>query len=62
MIVALATVKKATDHAAEFQHTAFVSTKPKGRPMLVSAAGNVEYWFGEGQKQPTATYSLLCME
>lgn len=28
MIVALATVKKATYHAAEFQNTAFVSTKP----------------------------------
>lgn len=30
--------------------------------MLVSAAGSVEHWFGKGQKQPTATYSLLCME
>lgn len=62
MIVALATVEKVTYHAAEFQNTEFVSTKPKGRLMLVSAAGSVEHWFGKGQKQPTATYSLLCME
>lgn len=67
MIVALATVKKATYHAAEFRNTAFVSTKPNQKGdrcwclQLVMWNGGT-LWFSEGQKQPTATYSLLWNE
>ena len=61
MIVALATVEKVTYHAAEFQNTEFVSTKPKGRLMLVSAAGSVKY-SGRNVKFPHLKVSYHILE